>query len=204
VHVARANPKSYKKERERRNGTEHRPSQHHRLSIGLLGPVNDFVRLGAGKHDVPLQLAAECRHPLIEFCRNELPGTRLDLSNGFLKVTQADMDSFDEFIGRMFEDKAVQQDDSQGRIVRIQPDAVLRCQLADNLLNIDFWHKLLRLREGRAFELFEQIAANNVEAGSLGEHEIRRVDGLLEGHFTFAHPTDGLTKSIGTPLRYSH
>ena len=126
VHVAGANPKPYKKERERRNGTEHRPSQHHRLSIRLLGPVDDFVRLGAGKHDIRLQLAAECCDPLIEFRRNELPGTRLDLSNGFLKVTQTGMDFFDKFIGRMFKDKAVQQHDSDGRIVRIEPNAVLR------------------------------------------------------------------------------
>ena len=172
------------------------------MTVCLLGPVHDFVSFGTGESDVPLQLAPDGPDPIIEFRRNKLSRPRLNFPDSFLKIVRARADAGHEFIGRVFEDETVQQHDTDGRIVHIQPNAVLRGDVADNPFQVHFCH--IPSRKWSAFELFKKIAADDVKPGPLGEHEIRRVDGLLERQFPFAHPTDGITKSIGAPLRYSY
>jgi hypothetical protein len=54
-------------------------------------------------------------------------------------------------------------------------------QLADDPLHVHFCH--IPSREWSAFKLFKKISANDVEPGSLSEHEIRRIDRLLERQF---------------------
>lgn len=95
------------------------------MTVGLFGAVHNFIGLGAGKNDVPLQLASDGSNPIIKFRCNELSGPGLNFPDSFLKIVHARADAGDEFVGRVFEDETVQQHHGDGRIVYVQPNTVL-------------------------------------------------------------------------------
>jgi len=62
------------------------------MTVRLFGAVYDFIGLGAGKSNVPLQLAPDGSDPIIEFRCHKLSGARLHFPDSFLKIvhTRAD------------------------------------------------------------------------------------------------------------------
>jgi hypothetical protein len=74
----------------------------------------------------------------------------LDLLGRLLKFAEADSDAAREFVGAVLENQAVQQNDCDCRIVRIYPDSVFRCQFADDLLDVQLWHKRLPKAESES------------------------------------------------------
>ena len=62
------------------NGEEaadHRPPNHHRITVCVLDPVHDFVGFRAGEGDVRLERISDCGQMVIEFLRNQLSGPAL-------------------------------------------------------------------------------------------------------------------------------
>jgi hypothetical protein len=62
------------------------------MTVRLFGAVYDFIRPGAGKSNVPLQLAPDGPDPIIEFRCDKLSGPSLHFPDSFLKIvhTRAD------------------------------------------------------------------------------------------------------------------
>ena len=87
------------------------------MTVRLFGPVHDFIGPGAGKSDIPLQLAPDGPDPIIEFRCHKLPGPRLHFPDSFLEIVHARADAGDEIVGRVFEDETVQQHQADGWIV---------------------------------------------------------------------------------------
>ena len=94
------------------------------MTVRLFGAVYDFIGPGAGKSNVPLQLAPDGSDPIIEFRCHKLSGPSLHFPDSFFKFVHTRADAGGEIVGRVFEDETVQQHQADGRVVDVQPNAV--------------------------------------------------------------------------------